>query len=404
MSLQLGMAVRHEQRHSQVLCQRAMLKQLNSLRCELVCPAPPYVIQGLEGLQVADAVLKERNATGILIGGLAETVWRKSVLQEELSEHKDVDVLVLNSEFSLREYFEEGIDWWLPRTSKIRVRSDLGQASIDATWWENGSGVALSFRAIINETLKSGLYIPMPSWLIEMRWEEALANLDPRVEIEADLKQVKCAFQERLDRTMGPSLPPFLEESFRNQILPQNFDSEVCSSDPVIIIGQDFEDRAAINSKAISRNQQIGNAKSLKLHFDQLTLLLSHKDCDFGECAKLVLPALVRNRTFRELAEDASLALSEVGFGPKRLCDLHSQLLLLDQIKDPKQPERLKKHCEIKRQQNGVIWNEVRTALGIVEDVLFRYRQRWEVIEALGLGLHDRESETPNWPEDHYLG
>lgn len=396
----MNLTLSHHQSHkqSQTISQRTILANLISLRCELQSPVPPCVVRGIEGLEVADALLKERHATGILIGGLAETVWKKEVTQEDLFEHKDVDVLVLNEDFVLREKFEDGIDWWLPKKDRLLRRSDFGIVHLNASWWENGNSIVLSFYAQTNEILPSGLFIPRPSWIVEMRWEEAIANLDPRVTVEDDLEQVEFTFRKNLTRRMGHSLPPFLRERFERQILPQNYRTEVSATDPITIFGQEFADRAAITGKVIRRNYSNDSKKSLIEHFDQLTLLLSRKDCDFGGYAKHSLPILIRNRQFWEIAEDTALALSVAGFTQKKLKELNSQLLLLDGLKIPKQSSRLREHYLRKLKSSEAVWKEVRAALGIVEEILFKNRQSYEFM--FELNLHDRDFEPPAYYDE----
>lgn len=102
------MALRLVQRHELRLSQR--LEQ----RLELRAPTPPDAITGIEGLKVADQILKEHNAVGMLVGGLAKELWRGVVSDEKLSEHKDVDVLVLSYDCASHpEQWASGVDWWV---------------------------------------------------------------------------------------------------------------------------------------------------------------------------------------------------------------------------------------------------------------------------------------------------
>ena len=102
------MALRLVQRHELRLSQR--LEQ----RIELRAPTPPDAVSGIEGLMVADQVLKEQSAIGMLVGGLAKELWRGVTNDEKLSEHKDVDVLVLSQDCASHpEQWASGVDWWV---------------------------------------------------------------------------------------------------------------------------------------------------------------------------------------------------------------------------------------------------------------------------------------------------
>ena len=78
----------------QTLAQKLQLKQL--LNATLFHADLPNSVKGLEGMKIADKILKERNARGVLIGGLAGAIWNKETTLGELDAHKDVDVYVLD--------------------------------------------------------------------------------------------------------------------------------------------------------------------------------------------------------------------------------------------------------------------------------------------------------------------
>ncbi len=133
----------------------------------------PSATRGEEGLRVAQKLLIEREAVGILIGGLAESVWR-GFGWKRLERHKDVDVLVLSSTFSLKKKFESGIDWWLPNDARVAFSSDFGSGSTPVRYWDNANGVCLSFGAGCNPCLPPGLYLPNADFLIAMRMHEVI--------------------------------------------------------------------------------------------------------------------------------------------------------------------------------------------------------------------------------------
>ncbi len=83
--------------------QKLLLKQVLAQRLELRHPEIPDAARGIEGMLAADALLKERNASGLLIGGLADAIWNQRRTEEELKAHKDTDVLVFDSSFTLKK-------------------------------------------------------------------------------------------------------------------------------------------------------------------------------------------------------------------------------------------------------------------------------------------------------------
>ena len=90
MQLGLGLGLRQtlEQKIYLNVQQKLALKQL--LLLELKHPEYPDVVKGLEGMKIADKVLKEKEVAGVLIGGLAEAVWNQRRKVEDLYQHKDV--------------------------------------------------------------------------------------------------------------------------------------------------------------------------------------------------------------------------------------------------------------------------------------------------------------------------
>jgi len=108
LSLSQRCTLGHRLKHSQKLGLKLLLEQ------KLNHPEYPNMQKGLQGMQIADKILKERNARGVLIGGLSEAIWNQKRKLDELIAHKDVDVAVLDNHFELNKPFENGIDWWLP--------------------------------------------------------------------------------------------------------------------------------------------------------------------------------------------------------------------------------------------------------------------------------------------------
>lgn len=120
-----------------------------SLRLEFEAPSPPNPVCGREGLEVADIVLKDYRAVGMLIGGVAKELWRGKTSDNILMSHKDVDVLIL-SQFCDHhpEQYEGGIDWWI-------CHFDYERPS-------NGNDVGLTWLTKLSESglgLRPGLYL-----------------------------------------------------------------------------------------------------------------------------------------------------------------------------------------------------------------------------------------------------
>lgn len=203
--------------------QRMGLKHLISLGQTLRDkPKHPSPRTGLDGMQTAHQILQERQAVGVLIGGLSEAVWNKRRTMGDLDRHKDVDVAVLDSSFHLTEKFEKGIDWWLPRTGKVAIKDDRSTIYQQQRWLENGNGVALSFD-IDNEHssyLRPGLYLPTPEWIMNMREYEVSANIDyDRIHgmIDDDvLDKLRAHIHKRVKICLAKSV----KEVFSDYILP----------------------------------------------------------------------------------------------------------------------------------------------------------------------------------------
>lgn len=90
------------------------LYQGPSLKLLLRAPNPPQAVRGLEGMKVADAILKQYNVAGLLIGGIAKSILRGNINLSSLARHKDVDVLICSVNCEEHpEQWEGGVDWWI---------------------------------------------------------------------------------------------------------------------------------------------------------------------------------------------------------------------------------------------------------------------------------------------------
>ena len=118
MGLRLKLSIDYDQRMT--LKQRSTLKQLINLKQSLTDPIIPNTARGLEGMLSAHKILQSKKCAGVLIGGLSEAIWNQRRTKEQLSLHKDVDVLVLG-DFNYESCFEGGIDWWNPNEERIKI-------------------------------------------------------------------------------------------------------------------------------------------------------------------------------------------------------------------------------------------------------------------------------------------
>jgi hypothetical protein len=210
--------------------QKLEIEQLLRLEQSLKSPEPPSATKGLEGMEIAHAILQKREAVGVLIGGLAEAVWSPSRKPEDLAKHKDVDVAVLTKGFKLEENFEGGIDWWMPQTGEISIRGLYQPEMQKKTWYKNGNGVILRFGIHKDFALAPGLYIPSPEWLLDMREYEAEASLDwsqISVDEPSDVDHIEAVFEEfktKVRRKVKKRVPEFIGTAFKGYILSQPYE------------------------------------------------------------------------------------------------------------------------------------------------------------------------------------
>lgn len=161
---------------------------------------------GLDGILAAHNFLCEKEMVGYLIGGLSESIWNQRRKPEDLYKHKDVDVLVTNQTEEIGR-FEQGIDWWLPRTEMILVKSDFGSFSKTYTWYENGNGVRLNFSMRENNKNSIGLHILDPSLVIAMRVSEKVSITN--IVIDDD---VRDKFAKKISSRLKTCLPSFIKK------------------------------------------------------------------------------------------------------------------------------------------------------------------------------------------------
>ncbi len=202
MGMSMGMSPCLRKTYTQRLTyeQKLLLRQLLEFRHELHHPEFPNAAKGLDGMFIAHKILQEKQAVGILIGGLAEAVWNVKRTVEDLEKHKDVDVMVAQKKFQ-PEPFEGGVDWWVPHSAEIRILTDATDMTVNRQWWENHNDCVLRFALEYFSGLKPGLYIPDSDWVFNMRFQKAIASIDDRkIQVEGDDEDIELAFQRKLRR------------------------------------------------------------------------------------------------------------------------------------------------------------------------------------------------------------
>lgn len=192
--------------------------QIYALLQTLKDPEFPQAAKGLDGMLAADRLLREGDATGVLIGGLSEAVWNKRRTAAELAQHKDVDVLVLDHYFRIEESFEGGVDWWLPEASRYGWR------------WSNGNDCTLLFGVKKKQELPSGLYILSPQSVLKMREYEARSAVSG-VDDETHGRLLK-----QLGRNLKTRVPTFIEKAFEGKILDQNYETSAVRLSAVEVV------------------------------------------------------------------------------------------------------------------------------------------------------------------------
>ena len=206
------------------MSQTIQLNQLLGVYIKLKHPEFPNAAKGLEGMIIAHNILKNKEATGILIGGLSEAVWNRQRKKEELDKHKDVDVAILDEKNHIGR-FEGGIDWWHPKKEKVTVTEDFGKIeNLERKYYENCNKVKLLFDVEKYAELNPGLYIPHYEYVLDMRETEAITYFEiknPKAELDEDVIK---KFREKTKKRIGTKLPKFVTESFKEYILPSPYE------------------------------------------------------------------------------------------------------------------------------------------------------------------------------------
>lgn len=209
--MHLSQSQGHELRLEQKQALRHLLELSHGLRHEAL--ESPAV--GIEGLKSADSLLVQKKLVGILIGGLSEAVWNPKNRKKDFDAHKDIDVLVpIIPEGVDIDDFENGIDWWTPRVSRLKINHPLGYTEKVQPFWENALGVRLSFglKSFDARRLPSGLYIPSREFILKMREVEAFAQIDSRVIVSDE--EIQGSFLEKLEKKIKDEKSSVIKEVF----------------------------------------------------------------------------------------------------------------------------------------------------------------------------------------------
>lgn len=150
------------------------------LRQTFIPMVPPEATVGLEGILMADKILKRYDAIGMLIGGVAWEIWSDHFIDiDSLSQHKDIDVIVLSR--SCKKHparWEAGIDWWISHSITERPT--------------NGSSVNLTWNAKLQDNiyLEPGLYL-CPKELLQWCVAHEEKILGDEIERSWDVSRIK---------------------------------------------------------------------------------------------------------------------------------------------------------------------------------------------------------------------
>ncbi len=157
--------------------------------------------KGIEGMRLADEVLREHGAVGILIGGLLREVWGEDTTYQSMKAHKDVDVLILDTDKYLpKRKWEHRIDWWaMDENGVIKSPGSWGTFPMDMI-------KPITFSYTVESSHKEaglapGLYIPGYEFTEAMMLIEAMRYSQETGLSEADTSQLLKDVKSKLSIT-----------------------------------------------------------------------------------------------------------------------------------------------------------------------------------------------------------
>jgi hypothetical protein len=234
--------------------QKLALETLLSFRQELRHGEFPNAVRGLQGMKIADELLKQRKSVGLLIGGVAEAIWKPRNTIADLDAHKDVDVMVTDEKFISEQPFEGGVDWWVPTEARLKYHSGysgLDYAERNLRWWANANGIVLAYG--INQTnfadkvvLKPGLYVPSPDFIVGSRRAEIMGQVESK-KVEFVDGQVTDKYEQKLFTELSGRLNRDVQMDFKGQILEAHYETDYRKHKAYEIVKFEIEQLAAIN-------------------------------------------------------------------------------------------------------------------------------------------------------------
>ena len=219
LSFGMGLELKQVQRQRLNQSQKLQLEQLQTISDSLKHEEFPNARKGLEGIFKAAEVLSYNRGTGILIGGLLNTIYNSNTIEEDLMKHKDVDILLLNDIYKPKK-FEEGIDWWVPTEKKIDIVGEYSKIlGAKTKFWKNGNDIILSYGLRSMNLLVPGLYLPNLETVAEMKEIETYANLGKGFEYDSD---VNSSFRESIEDNLDKEVPYFIHNNLNVHLMKED--------------------------------------------------------------------------------------------------------------------------------------------------------------------------------------
>lgn len=139
--------------------------------------------KGIIGMEVAHKVLQKNQAVGILIGGLLTRIWHtEEIDHKDFSDHKDVDVLILDTDKWLpKNKWQHGIDWFAETSDGVIRSPGKPPSNLNLVL----QPVTFDYRVTSTHKevgLSPGLYIPDRYFAVDILKIQAMANMRERGE------------------------------------------------------------------------------------------------------------------------------------------------------------------------------------------------------------------------------
>jgi hypothetical protein len=277
---------------------RQELKQLLS-QVNLTVPALPDMIgmkKGQEALVIADKILEENHGIGIVIGSTSVDLHNSKADNQQLEKHSDLDVLVLTPGFTLKDKFQGGIDWWVPKTVKLKIQSSYYPTGVlEKNIYVNGAGIYLRADVVNHgdlNGLKPGLYMTDREFLKDLTESVVFSRAGGSMS-----SQVADAFAAALDKLIRNSISPVWTQLFGKQRIirdlgVRDIDEELTAAIDRYTVYRDVGDRTGDTGES----SQSANTIPLKEFIKDIIISnefmekeLIKVDFDFGNSLNLYL-------------------------------------------------------------------------------------------------------------------